>query len=54
MNITKRLVDTMEQYAFENIYNCLNANIYSYFETSGGQSSDPYLNVAHFFNARVD
>ncbi len=24
-------------------------NIYSYLETSGGQSSNPYLNVVHFF-----
>jgi hypothetical protein len=34
--------------------NCLNTNIYSYLETSGGQSSNPYLNVLHFFNTRVD
>jgi hypothetical protein len=27
---------------------CLNTNIYSYLETYGGQSSNPYLNV-HFF-----
>ncbi len=35
--------------------NCLNANIYSnsYLETSGGRSSDLFLNVAHFFNAIV-
>jgi hypothetical protein len=26
----------------------LNTNIYSYFETSGGQSSNLYLNVVHF------
>ncbi len=26
----------------------------SYLETSGGQSSNPNLNVAHFFNTRVD
>ncbi len=29
--------------------NCLNTNIYSYLETSGDQSSTPYLNVVHFF-----
>jgi len=27
---------------------CLNTNIYSYLETSGGQSSNLYLNVVHF------
>jgi hypothetical protein len=27
----------------------MNTNIYSYLETSGGQSSNPYLNVFHFF-----
>jgi hypothetical protein len=37
----------------KNENNCLNTNIYSYLETSGGQVSDPYLNVAHFFNTRV-
>jgi hypothetical protein len=39
---------------FQNINNCLNTNIYSYLETSGGQSSNPYLNVVHFLNARAD
>jgi hypothetical protein len=29
---------------------CLNINIYSYIETSGGQSSSLYFNVVHFFN----
>jgi hypothetical protein len=38
----------------KNVNNCLNTNIYSYLETSGGQISNPYLNVAHFFNTRVD
>jgi hypothetical protein len=31
----------MEQHALKNINNCLNSNIYSYFETSGGQISNP-------------
>ncbi len=35
--------------ALTNVNNCLNTNIYSYIETSGGQSSNPYLNVVHFF-----
>ena len=44
----------MEQHALKNAKNCLNTNIYSYLETSGGQSSDLYLNVVHFFNASVN
>jgi hypothetical protein len=32
----------------------LNTNIYSYLETSGGQSSNAYLNVVNFFNTRDD
>jgi hypothetical protein len=38
----------MEQDALKNVNNCLNTNIYSYLETSGGQSSNLYLNVVHF------
>ncbi len=30
----------MEQHTFINVNNCLNTNIYSYLETSGGQSSN--------------
>jgi hypothetical protein len=44
----------MEQHALKNVNNALNTNIYSYLETSGCQSSNPYLNVAHFFNTRVN
>jgi hypothetical protein len=44
---------TMEQDALKNVNNCLNTNIYTYLEASGGQSSDPYLNVVHFFNTSV-
>jgi len=29
-------------------------NIYSYLETSGGQSYNTYLNVVHFFNTSVN
>ncbi len=43
----------MEQYTFKNVNHCLNTNIYSYLETSGGQSSNPHLNAVHFFNTRV-
>ncbi len=35
---------------FKNVNNYFNANIYSYLETSGGQSSNLYLNAVHFFN----
>ncbi len=43
----------MEQSALKNVNNNLNTNIYSYLETSGGQSSNLYLNVVHFFNTGV-
>jgi hypothetical protein len=44
----------MEQRTFKNVNNYLNTNIYSYLETSGGQSSNLYLNVVHFFTTRVN
>jgi hypothetical protein len=37
----------MEQHALKIVNNCLTANIYSYMETSGGQSYNLYLNVVH-------
>ncbi len=40
----------MEQRAFKNVNDCLNTNIYSYLETSGGKFFILYLNVVHFFN----
>jgi hypothetical protein len=43
----------MEQCTSENINNGSNTNIYSYLETSGGQSYNLYLNVVHFFNPSV-
>jgi hypothetical protein len=43
----------MKQHKLKNVNNCLNTNIYSYLETSGGQSSNLYLNVVHFFNTSV-
>ncbi len=43
----------MEQHALKNVTNCWNTNVYSYLETSGGQSSNNYLNVVHFFNTSV-
>ncbi len=44
----------MEQHGLKIVNNYLNINIYSYLETSGGQSSNLYLNVVHFFNASVN
>jgi hypothetical protein len=44
----------MEQHALINVNNYLNTNIYSYLETSGGQSSNLYLNVVHLFNTSVN
>ncbi len=49
MTVTK----TMEECAL-NINNCLNTNMYSYWETSGSQSSTLYSNIVHFFNASVN
>ncbi len=43
----------MEQRALKNVDNCLNTNIYSYLETSGGKSYKIYLNTVHFFNTSV-
>jgi hypothetical protein len=50
---TGKLVDAlaMEKLTLKN--NCLNNNISSYLETSGGQKSNLYLNVVHFFNTIV-
>jgi len=39
---------SMEQRTLKNVNNCLNTNIYSYLETSGGISSNPHLNIAPF------
>ncbi len=44
----------MEQRALKNVNNNLNMNIYSYLETSGGQSSNTYLNIVHFLNTSVN
>jgi hypothetical protein len=32
--------------------NCLNTNAHSHLETSGGQSSNLYLNAVHFFQCQ--
>jgi len=44
----------MEQHALKNVNNYLNTNIYSYLETSGGHSSNLYLNIVHFFSTSVN
>jgi hypothetical protein len=44
----------MKQRTFKNVNKYLNTNIYSYLEASGGQSSNLYLNVVHFFNTSVN
>ncbi len=48
-NIGSRLdIWAMEQYALKYVNNCLNTNIYSYLETSGGQSFILYINGVPF------
>jgi len=44
----------MEHHALKFLNNYLNTNIYYYLEASGGQSSNLYLNVVHFFNTIVN
>ncbi len=44
----------MEQHALKNVGNCWNTNIYSYLETTGGQSSNLYLYVIPFFNTSIN
>ncbi len=36
------------------LFYCLNTNIYSNLETSGGKSSNLYLNIVHFFITSVN
>ncbi len=45
---------SMEQRTLKNVNRSLNTNIYSYSETSGGQSSSLFFNVAHFFSTSVN
>jgi hypothetical protein len=40
---------SIEQPALKSFNNCLNTDIYSYFEKSSGQSSNLHLNVVHLF-----
>ncbi len=48
------LLHLLEQDALKHVNNCLNTNIYSYLETYGGQNSNLYFNVDHFFNTSVN
>ncbi len=50
--LANTLANGTERFKILNKY--LNANIYSYIETSGGQSSNLYLNVVNFFNTSVN
>jgi hypothetical protein len=43
----------MEQQATKIVNNCFNTNIYSYLESSDGQSLNQYLNAVHFFNTSL-
>ncbi len=55
ISIMPALTFLMEQYgSLKNVNNCLNTNIRSYLETSGGQNSNLYLNVVHLFNTSVN
>ncbi len=44
----------MEEHALKSVNKCLNTNIFSYSETSGGQGPNLYLNVVHFFFTSVN
>ncbi len=44
----------MEQHALKIVDKCLNTNIYSYSETSGGQSLYLFLKIVHFFKSNVN
>jgi hypothetical protein len=48
-SVKKQKIPTMEQHALKDVSNCSDSNIYSYLETSSGQSSNLYLNVGSFF-----
>jgi hypothetical protein len=50
----KNIKLAMEEHTLESKNNCLNTNIYSYLKTSGGEGSNPYLNVVHSLNTRAD
>ncbi len=43
----------MEQRTLNNVSNYMNANTYSYLQTSGVQSSNLYSNVVHFLTPEL-
>jgi hypothetical protein len=47
-------INLMEEQTLKNVNKCLNTNIYSSLETTGGKSSHLYLNAVHFFNTNVN
>jgi hypothetical protein len=47
---SKYLLNRIEQHTPKIANDCFNTNIYSYLETSGGQSLYQYLNAIHFCN----
>ncbi len=53
-NIDLEQLDNNGTACLKNLNICLNINIYSYVETSGGQSSNLHLNVVHFFKTSVN
>jgi hypothetical protein len=52
--VNKKFNDLMEEHILRSVNNCLNTNIYSYLETSAGQSSNLYLNDVHCFNTSLN
>ncbi len=48
------MISSMEQLTLKNVNNGLISNIYSYLETSVGQSYYLFLNVVHFFNTSLN
>jgi hypothetical protein len=44
----------IKQHSLRNVSDCLNTNIYSYLEPSGGQSYNLYLKVIPFLNTSVN
>jgi hypothetical protein len=44
----------MEQGPSKIVNNCLSTNIYSYLETSGGQTFNQYFSVVQFFNTSAN
>jgi hypothetical protein len=54
MFLSKAGAYTMEYHTLKNVNICLNTNIYSHLEISGGQTSNLCLNGVHFFNTSVN